>query len=144
MLALSLVEKQIVVIPLFAQSIQYIQHLSVRPSMRLYSLLRMGSIETVLSSSIVVVAWSAFIVAGTMWYGIAVGYLGHPYFYTSKLDRVYADGVFRSYSRNIRVWTSSCHIHWDELLVWTSSCHIHWDELLVWTSSCHMELIGLF
>ncbi len=99
MLALSLVEKQIVVIPLFAQSIQYIQHLSVRPSMRLYSLLRMGSIETVqysLSSSIVVVAWSAFIVAGTMWYGIAVGYLGHPYFYTSKLDRVYADGVFRS------------------------------------------------
>lgn len=133
--------------------------------MRLYSLLRMGSIETVLSSSIVVVAWSAFIVAGTMWYGsaatpielfgptryqwdlssfhahiesevldyigtgyslsqswslipdkllfydyignnpakgglfragslnsgdgIAVGYLGHPYFYTSKLDRVY-------------------------------------------------------
>ncbi len=39
--------------------------------MRLYSLLRMGSIETVLSSSIVVVAWSAFIVAGTMWYGSA-------------------------------------------------------------------------
>jgi photosystem II CP47 chlorophyll apoprotein len=38
-------------------------HLCVRPPQRLYNALRMGNIETVLSSSI---AFSAFIVAGTM------------------------------------------------------------------------------
>jgi photosystem II CP47 chlorophyll apoprotein len=31
----------------------------------------MGNIETVLSSSIAAVFWSAFVVAGTMWYGSA-------------------------------------------------------------------------
>jgi photosystem II CP47 chlorophyll apoprotein len=31
----------------------------------------MGSIETVLSSSIAAVFWAAFVVAGTMWYGSA-------------------------------------------------------------------------
>ena len=33
--------------------------------------LRMGNIETVLSSSIAAVFWAAFVVAGTMWYGSA-------------------------------------------------------------------------
>ena len=31
----------------------------------------MGSLETVLSTSIAAVAWAAFVVAGTMWYGSA-------------------------------------------------------------------------
>ena len=46
-------------------------HLSVRPSQRLYDALKMGNIETVLSSSIAAVFWAAFVVAGTMWYGCA-------------------------------------------------------------------------
>ncbi|KAL4271113.1 hypothetical protein AHAS_AhasUnG0022500 [Arachis hypogaea] len=66
-------------------------HLSVRPPQRLYKGLRMGNIETVLSSSIAAVFFAAFVVAGTMWGlfragsmdngdGIAVGWLGHPIF----------------------------------------------------------------
>lgn len=46
-------------------------HLSVRPPQRLYKVLRMGNIETVLSSSIAAVFWSSFVVSGTMWYGSA-------------------------------------------------------------------------
>jgi photosystem II CP47 chlorophyll apoprotein len=46
-------------------------HLCVRPSRGLYSTLRMGNIETVLSSSIAVVSWAAVCVASTMWYGAA-------------------------------------------------------------------------
>ena len=46
-------------------------HLTVRPPQRLYCGLRMGNVETVLSSSIAAVFWAAFIVAGTMWYGSA-------------------------------------------------------------------------
>jgi photosystem II CP47 chlorophyll apoprotein len=46
-------------------------HLSVRPPQRLYRALRMGNIETVLSSSIAAVFFAAFVVAGTMWYGNA-------------------------------------------------------------------------
>lgn len=46
-------------------------HLSVRPPERLYKGLRMGNIETVLSSSIAAVFFAAFVVAGTMWYGNA-------------------------------------------------------------------------
>nr|CAA34016.1 chlorophyl A apoprotein (51Kd) photosystem II [Euglena gracilis] len=46
-------------------------HVLVRPSQRLFVLLRMGNIETVLSSSIAAVFWSAFVVSGTMWYGSA-------------------------------------------------------------------------
>ena len=46
-------------------------HLCVRPPQRLYTALRMGNIETVLSSSIAAVFWAAFVVAGTMWYGSA-------------------------------------------------------------------------
>ena len=42
-------------------------HLCVRPPQRLYNALRMGNIETVLSSSIAAVFWAAFVVAGTMW-----------------------------------------------------------------------------
>ncbi|KAM0066935.1 putative photosystem antenna protein [Helianthus debilis subsp. tardiflorus] len=45
-------------------------HLSVRPPQRLYKGLRMGNIETVLSSSTAVVFFAAFVVAGTMWYCI--------------------------------------------------------------------------
>ncbi len=46
-------------------------HIAVRPPQRLYRALRMGNIETVLSSSIAAVFWSAFVVTGTMWYGSA-------------------------------------------------------------------------
>ncbi|MFW6264171.1 MAG: photosystem II chlorophyll-binding protein CP47 [Cyanobacteriota bacterium] len=46
-------------------------HLTVRPPERLYRALRMGNIETVLSSSIAAVFFAAFVVAGTMWYGHA-------------------------------------------------------------------------
>jgi photosystem II CP47 chlorophyll apoprotein len=46
-------------------------HLTVRPPQRLYKALRMGNIETVLSSSIAAVFFAAFVVAGTMWYGNA-------------------------------------------------------------------------
>lgn len=46
-------------------------HLAVRPPQRLYKALRMGNIETVLSSSIAAVFFAAFVVAGTMWYGSA-------------------------------------------------------------------------
>jgi photosystem II CP47 chlorophyll apoprotein len=46
-------------------------HLCVRPPQRLYNALRIGNIETVLSSSIAAVFWAAFVVAGTMWYGSA-------------------------------------------------------------------------
>lgn len=46
-------------------------HLLVRPPQRLYKALRMGNIETVLSSSIAAVFFAAFVVAGTMWYGNA-------------------------------------------------------------------------
>ena len=46
-------------------------HINVRPPLRLYLALKMGNIETVLSSSIAAVFWAAFVVAGTMWYGSA-------------------------------------------------------------------------
>jgi len=46
-------------------------HLTVRPPARLYRALRMGNIETVLSSSIAAVFFAAFVAAGTMWYGSA-------------------------------------------------------------------------
>jgi photosystem II CP47 chlorophyll apoprotein len=46
-------------------------HLTVRPPQRLYRALRMGNIETVLSSSISAVFWAAFVTSGTMWYGAA-------------------------------------------------------------------------
>ncbi len=46
-------------------------HLAVRPPERLFRALRMGNIETVLSSSIAAVFFAAFVVAGTMWYGHA-------------------------------------------------------------------------
>ncbi|NER27275.1 MAG: photosystem II chlorophyll-binding protein CP47, partial [Symploca sp. SIO1C4] len=46
-------------------------HLTVRPPERLFKALRMGNIETVLSSSIAAVFFAAFVVAGTMWYGNA-------------------------------------------------------------------------
>ncbi len=46
-------------------------HLTVRPPERLYKALRMGNIETVLSSSIAAVFFAGFVVAGTMWYGSA-------------------------------------------------------------------------
>ena len=44
-------------------------HLCVRPSQRLYNNIRIGNIETVLSSSIASVFWASFVVARTMWYG---------------------------------------------------------------------------
>ncbi len=46
-------------------------HLCVRPPIRLYYAVRMGNVESVLSSSIAAVFWAAFVVAGTMWYGSA-------------------------------------------------------------------------
>ena len=47
------------------------RELTVRPPQRLYRALRMGNIETVLSSSIAAVFWAAFVTSGTMWYGAA-------------------------------------------------------------------------
>eukprot|EP00979_Chaetoceros_neogracilis_P018717 scaffold11076_cov5385-Chaetoceros_neogracile.AAC.4 len=44
---------------------------AVRPPQRLYRALRMGNIETVLSSSISAVFFAAFVTSGTMWYGAA-------------------------------------------------------------------------
>merc|ERR1712146_465818 len=46
-------------------------HIVVRPPQRLYRALRMGNIETVLSSSIAAVFFAAFVTTGTMWYGSA-------------------------------------------------------------------------
>ncbi len=46
-------------------------HPSVHPPQRLYKGLRMGNVETVLSSSIAAVFFAPFVVAGTMWYGSA-------------------------------------------------------------------------
>ncbi|MBA0637046.1 hypothetical protein Godav_029569, partial [Gossypium davidsonii] len=46
-------------------------HLSVCPPRRLYKGLCMGNIKTVLSNSIAVMFFTAFVVAGTMWYGSA-------------------------------------------------------------------------
>merc|ERR1711871_882593 len=46
-------------------------HLTIRPPQRLYRALRMGNIETVLSSSISAVFFAAFVTSGTMWYGAA-------------------------------------------------------------------------
>ena len=39
-------------------------HINTRPPIRLYLALRMGNIETALSSSIAAVFWIAFVVAG--------------------------------------------------------------------------------
>jgi len=46
-------------------------HPSVHPPQRLYKRLRMGNVETVLSSSIVAIFFAAFVVARIMWYGSA-------------------------------------------------------------------------
>jgi len=46
-------------------------HLRVRPGKRLFDALRMGNVETVLSSSIAAVFFAGFVVSGTMWYGSA-------------------------------------------------------------------------
>lgn len=46
-------------------------HIFFRPPERLYRALKMGNIETVLSSSIAAVFFAAFVVAGSMWYGTA-------------------------------------------------------------------------
>lgn len=46
-------------------------HLTVRPPERLYTILRMGSLEAVLSSSIAAVFFAGFVTSGTMWYGSA-------------------------------------------------------------------------
>jgi len=51
-------------------------HILVRPPERLFRSLRMGNIETVLSSSIAAVFFAAFVVAGTMWYGTAATPVG--------------------------------------------------------------------
>ncbi|ESR45720.1 hypothetical protein CICLE_v10003146mg, partial [Citrus x clementina] len=87
-------------------------HLSVRPPQRLYKGLRMGNIETVLSSSIAAVFFAAFVVAGTMWYGSATtpielfgptryqwdqGYFSKKYIEESCYFE--SDGVFRSSPR---------------------------------------------
>jgi photosystem II CP47 chlorophyll apoprotein len=46
-------------------------HLTIRPPKRLFRALRMGNLETVLSSSISAVFFAAFVTSGTMWYGAA-------------------------------------------------------------------------
>jgi len=71
-------------------------HLTVRPPERLYRALRMGNIETVLSSSIAAVFFAAFVVAGTMWYGSATTpielfgptrYQWDQSYFTKEIDR---------------------------------------------------------
>ena len=84
-------------------------HLTVRPPERLYKALRMGNIETVLSSSIAAVFFAAFIVAGTMWYGNATTpielfgptrYQWDQNYFTQEIERrvqtSMADGATRS------------------------------------------------
>lgn len=44
-------------------------HLTCRPSLAVYTLLRVGNLETVLASSVVAVAWAAVIASAGMWYG---------------------------------------------------------------------------
>ena len=44
-------------------------HLTCRPSYALYTVLRIGNIETVLASSTAAVSWAALVASGTMWYG---------------------------------------------------------------------------
>jgi photosystem II CP47 chlorophyll apoprotein len=46
-------------------------HLIFHPPQRLYVGLRMGDIETILSSSIAAMFFATFVVVGTMWYGSA-------------------------------------------------------------------------
>ena len=46
-------------------------HLTCRPSLAVYTLLRLGNLETALASSVVAVAWAAVIAAAGMWYGSA-------------------------------------------------------------------------
>jgi photosystem II CP47 chlorophyll apoprotein len=46
-------------------------HLTCRPSLALYTLLRIGNLETVLASSVVSVAWASIIASAGMWYGSA-------------------------------------------------------------------------
>ena len=46
-------------------------HLTCRPSYALYTVLRIGNIETVLASSTAAVSWAALVASGTMWYGSA-------------------------------------------------------------------------
>ncbi|KAL5646341.1 hypothetical protein ACJX0J_003978 [Zea mays] len=72
----------------------------VRPPQRLYKGLRMGNIETVLSSSIAAVFFAAFVVAGTMWYGSATTpiELFGPTRYHKKLYRRVSDGLAENLS----------------------------------------------
>lgn len=46
-------------------------HLACRPSLALYTVLRIGNLETVLASSTIVVAWAATVASACMWYGSA-------------------------------------------------------------------------
>ena len=46
-------------------------HLNVRPSIRLYKLLRIGNTESVLSSSLAAVFFASLIASGAIWYGTA-------------------------------------------------------------------------
>ena len=72
-------------------------HLTVRPPQRLYKALRMGNIETVLSSSIAAVFFAAFVVAGTMWYGSAAT---PP---SNCLDLPVISGIAATFSRKFSV-----------------------------------------
>jgi hypothetical protein len=46
-------------------------NLTCRPSYALYTVLRIGNIETVLASSTAALSWVALVASGTMWYGSA-------------------------------------------------------------------------
>nr|GEV27997.1 reverse transcriptase domain-containing protein [Tanacetum cinerariifolium] len=69
-------------------------HLSVRPPQRLYKGLRMGNIETVLSSSIAAVFFAAFVVAETMWYGLATTLI--ELFRHTRYQWDQGDGILRA------------------------------------------------
>jgi photosystem II CP47 chlorophyll apoprotein len=68
---IQVVLQRIILQQVFLVFLQVCFHLTVRPPQRLYRALRMGNIETVLSSSIAAVFFAAFVTSGTMWYGAA-------------------------------------------------------------------------
>ncbi len=89
-------------------------HLTVRPPERLYKALRMGNIETVLSSSIAAVFFAAFVVAGTMWYGAAATpielygptrYQWDNSYFQQEIERRVETGVANGQSRS-EAWAS--------------------------------------
>ena len=89
-------------------------HIQVRPPQKLYRALRMGNIETVLSSSISVVFFAAFITSATMWYGSATTpvelfgptrYQWDNNYFQDEIARRVNDSLSKGLSKN-EAWSS--------------------------------------